>query len=91
MPLNLPSFPLKMNLHSQFLYNPVHRNNEEPINGFAAMWTKVLAPGPFIHYLSHQFENNYIANFCCRVETVLNSDRILVMDQGLIKEFAPPK
>ncbi len=29
--------------------------------------------------------------FCCRVETVLNSDRILVMDQGLIKEFAPPK
>ncbi len=30
-------------------------------------------------------------NFCCRVETVLNSDRILVMDQGLKKEFAPPK
>ena len=26
----------------------------------------------------------------CRIETVFNSDRILVMEQGCIMEFAPP-
>lgn len=26
-----------------------------------------------------------------RIDTVLKSDRILVMEQGLVKEFAPPQ
>ena len=51
-------------------------------------WTLYSFFSPF---LQPSVNKPFLFVFTCRIEAVYNSDKILVMDNGRVKEFSPPQ